>query len=83
MREIQGVLHHHATLVPYNTEQIIAFLDAIHAVVQDRPQQPRFVVIWDNVGFHRAALVRDWFNNHNHFTLLYLPLYSPFLNAIE
>ncbi len=80
---VQGVLHHHATLVPYNTGQIIAFLDAIHAVVQDRPQQPGFVVIWDNVGFHRAALVRDWFNNHNHFTLLYLPPYSPFLNAIE
>ncbi len=80
---VQGVLHHHATLGPYNTGQIIAFLDALHAVVQDRPQQPRFVFIWDNVSFHRAALVRDWFNNHNHFTLLYLPPYSPFLNAIE
>ncbi len=79
---VQGVLHHHATLGPYNTGQIIAFLDALHTVVQDRPQQPRFVVIWDNVSFHRAALVRDWFN-HNHFTLLYLPTYSPFLNAIE
>ncbi len=31
----------------------------------------------------RATLVRDWFNNHNHFTLLYLPPYNPFLNAIE
>ncbi len=80
---VQGVLHNHATLGPYNTGQIIAFLDALHAVVQDRPQQPRFVVIWDNVSFHRAALVRDWFNNHNHFTLLYLPPYRPFLNTIE
>ncbi len=80
---VQGVLHHHATLGPYNTGQIIAFLDALHAVVQDRPQQPRFIVIWDNVSFHRAPLVRDWFNSHNHFTLLYLPPYSPFLNAIE
>ncbi len=80
---VQGVLHHHATLGPYNTGHIIAFLDALHAVVQDRPQQPRFVVIWDNVSFHRAALVRDWFNNHNPFTLSYLPPYRPFLNAIE
>ncbi|XP_057190577.1 uncharacterized protein LOC130554746 [Triplophysa rosa] len=80
---VQGVLHHHATLDPYNTGQIIAFLDALDAVVQDRPQQPLFVVIWDNVSFHRAALVRDWFNNHNHFTLLYLPPYSPFLTAIK
>lgn len=38
---VQGVLHHHATLGPYNTGHIIAFLDALHAVVQDRPQQPR------------------------------------------
>ncbi|XP_073704232.1 uncharacterized protein [Garra rufa] len=80
---VQGVLHHHATLGPFNTEQIIAFLDALHAVVQERPEQPRFVIIWDNVSFHRAALVRDWFNNHNNFTVLYLPPYSPFLNAIE
>ncbi|RXN12035.1 insertion element IS630 putative 39 kDa -like protein [Labeo rohita] len=38
---VQGDLHHHATLGPYNTGQIIAFLDALHAVVQDRPEQPR------------------------------------------
>ena len=29
-----------------------------HTVVQDRPEQPQFVIIWDNVSFHRAALVR-------------------------
>ncbi|KAI2664128.1 Movement protein [Labeo rohita] len=29
---VQGVLHHHATLGPYNTGQIIAILDALHAV---------------------------------------------------
>ncbi len=46
---VQGVLHHHATLGPYNAGQIIALLDALRAVVQDRLQQPRFVVIWDNV----------------------------------
>ncbi|RXN03124.1 GTP-binding SAR1b [Labeo rohita] len=49
---VQGVLRHHATLGPYNTGHIIAFLDALHAVVQDRPEQSRFVVIWDNVSFH-------------------------------
>ena len=44
--------------------------------------QPRFVVTWDNVSFHRAALIWDWFTNHANFTL-YLPPYSPFLNPIE
>lgn len=80
----RGLLHHHSKIGAYNTQHIIAFLDALHfTVVQDRPDQPRFVVIWDNVSFHRAALVRDWFNNHNHFNVMYLPPYSPFLNPIE
>ena len=55
---LQGVLHHQATpLGPDNTAHIITFLDALHnAVVQDGPEQPRFVVICDNVSFHRASL---------------------------
>ena len=28
------------------------------------------VVIWDNVSFHRAALVREWFQDHPHFSVL-------------
>ena len=47
---LQGLLHHQAKLGPFNTEDIITFLDALHdAAVQDRPEQPRFVVVWDNV----------------------------------
>ena len=81
---LQGVLHHHATLGLYNTAHIIIFLDALHnAVVQSGPEQHRFVVIWDNVSFHRAALVRDWITNHNNFSVVYLPPYSRFLNPIE
>ena len=63
---------------------MITFLHALHdAVVQDGPEQPRFVVVWDNVSFHRAALVQNWFTNHDQFEVLYLPPYSPFLNPIE
>ncbi len=55
---LRGLLHHHAKLGPYNSQHILTFLDALHnIVVQNRPDQPRFVVIWDNVSFHRAALV--------------------------
>lgn len=81
---LEGVLHRHATLGPYNTAHIVAFLDGLrNAVVQDGPEETRFVVIWDNVRFHRAALVRDWFASHHDFTDVYLPPYSPFLNPIE
>ncbi|XP_039623835.1 uncharacterized protein LOC120538391 [Polypterus senegalus] len=81
---LRGLLHHHAKLGPYNSQHILTFLDALHnIVVQNRPDQPRFVVIWDNVSFHRAALVQAWFSNHNQFEVVYLPPYSPFLNPIE
>ncbi len=49
----------------------------------DGPEQLRYVVIWDNVSFHRAALVRNWFTAHPCFLVVYLPPYSPFLNPIE
>ena len=46
------------TLVPDNLVHMITFLDTLHnAVAQDGPEQPKFVVIWDNVSFHWAALV--------------------------
>ncbi|XP_039616998.1 insertion element IS630 uncharacterized 39 kDa protein-like [Polypterus senegalus] len=81
---LRGLLHHYAKLGPYNSQHILTFLDALHnIVVQNRADQPRFVVIWDNVSFHRAALVQAWFSNHNQFEVVYLPPYSPFLNPIE
>jgi transposase len=81
---LQGLLHHQAKLGPFNTEHIITFLDALHdAAVQDRPERPRFVVVWHDVSFHRAALVRNWFTNRHQFKVLYLPPYTPFLNPIE
>ncbi|KAK3561613.1 hypothetical protein QTP86_010689 [Hemibagrus guttatus] len=46
-------------------------------------KQMRYIVIWDNVSFHRSALVQNWFHDHPQFSLQYLPPYSPFLNPIE
>lgn len=43
----------------------------------------QYIVTWDNVSFHRSALVQNWFTQHPHFTVLFLPPYSPFLNPIE
>ncbi|KAL0154437.1 hypothetical protein M9458_050259 [Cirrhinus mrigala] len=80
-----GVVHHHATLGPYNTAHIITFLDTLHDMLTNvqRPEQTRYVIIWDNVSFHRAALVRNLFTDHPLFTVLNLPPYSPFLNPVE
>ena len=72
-------LHHNSILGPYNTTLIICFLNTLHDTeVQDRSEQPQFVVFWGNVSFYWAALVRDWFINHNRFIALNLPPYTPF-----
>ncbi|XP_051572161.1 uncharacterized protein LOC127451467 [Myxocyprinus asiaticus] len=48
-----------------------------------QPEQPRYIVVWDNVSFHRAALVREWFTNNPRFSNIFLPAYSSFYNPIE
>jgi len=81
-----GVLHRHATLGPYNTQRLLAFLDGLRDALFQHAQrevQPCYVVVWDNVRFHHAVLVRNWFMNDPRFTNVFLPPYSPFLNPIE
>nr|XP_054586935.1 uncharacterized protein LOC129152497 [Nothobranchius furzeri] len=48
-----GIIHHHATLGPYNSAHLITFLDTLHNTLippdqVDGPEQPRYVVIRDN-----------------------------------
>nr|XP_033957174.1 uncharacterized protein LOC117460062 [Pseudochaenichthys georgianus] len=83
-----GVLHRHAHLGPYTTAHMLTFLDRLHHILTQadhvhRAEQPRYVVVWDNVSFHRAVLVQNWFVEHQQFCRQYLPPYSPFLNPIE
>ncbi|XDV24289.1 hypothetical protein PO909_028507 [Leuciscus waleckii] len=70
---------------PYNTPHILAFLDRLHHMVTagNEMLQMQYTVIWDNVSFHRSALVQNWFQHHPQLTVLYLPPYSPFLNPME
>jgi hypothetical protein len=49
------------------------------AAEQDGSEQPRFVVVWDNLIFHRAVLVWNWYTNHKQFEVVN----SPFLKPIE
>ncbi|XP_051505235.1 uncharacterized protein LOC127412695 isoform X2 [Myxocyprinus asiaticus] len=81
-----GLLHHHATLGPYNTQRLLTFLDGLwKALFQhvQRELQPCYVVVWDNVHFHHSVLVRNWFMNDPRFTNVFLTPYSPFLSSIE
>ncbi|XP_049336457.1 uncharacterized protein LOC125802431 [Astyanax mexicanus] len=85
-----GVLHHHATLGPYNTQHLLTFLSDLRDIVlgfqqQDHEQteHPVYVIVWDNVSFHHAVQVREWFTRNQEFLNVFLPPYSPFLNPTE
>ncbi|CAM4607126.1 unnamed protein product [Leuciscus chuanchicus] len=47
------------------------------------PHLPQYVIVWDNVNFHRGPLIRAWFTTHPRMVKVFLPPYSPFLNPIE
>ena len=89
----RGLIHRHAVLGSYNTDLLIHFLGELRDVLtRDRDPQnpdpdldePIYVVIWDNVAFHRSREVRQWFELHNQqFFNLYIAPYSPFLNPME
>ena len=48
-----------------------------------REDLPKYVVICDNVSFHRSDIIRQWFVTHPRMLIEFLPPYSPFLNPIE
>uniref|UniRef100_A0A1A8C9L3 DDE superfamily endonuclease n=1 Tax=Nothobranchius kadleci TaxID=1051664 RepID=A0A1A8C9L3_NOTKA len=86
-----GVLvHRHAVLGSYNTQHLLTFLEELKDILLDRqqhhpgPAHHIYVIIWDNVRFHRTNQIREWFTtNSNHFLNVCLSPYSPFLNPIE
>ena len=83
-----GVLNSHVTVGSYNTELLLTFLDGLRGALleqreREQAERPMYVVIWDNVSFHRGPRIRDWFQNEQHFINVFLPPYSPFLNPIE
>ncbi|XP_044066956.1 uncharacterized protein LOC122883003 isoform X2 [Siniperca chuatsi] len=85
-----GVLTHIPIFGPYNTERLVTFLDTLYRDLipeQERGQigddLPKYVIVWDNVSFHRFNIIRQWFAAHDRMLMEFLPPYSPFLNPIE
>ncbi|XP_025998210.1 uncharacterized protein LOC113030836 [Astatotilapia calliptera] len=85
-----GVHTHIPRIGAYNSQHLLAFLDALHRDLipqngRDDPGDNRtmYVVVWDNVSFHHSAVVRQWFAAHDRMLMEFLPPYSPFLNPIE
>ncbi|XP_044052938.1 uncharacterized protein LOC122876529 [Siniperca chuatsi] len=85
-----GVLTHIPIIGPYNTERLVTFLDTLYRDLIPEQESgqigddlPKYVIVWDNVSFHRSNIIRQWFAAHDRMLMEFLPPYSPFLNPIE
>lgn len=73
----------HVSVGPCNMALLLQFLDQLyHHILQlegkpGQPDQAHYIVIWNSMSFHQAALVCTWFNDHPRFTSIFLPAYSP------
>ncbi len=82
--------HTYSTHWALKYQLLLAFLNTLYRDLipeQERgfvrPHLPNYVVVWDNVSFHRSNIVRDCLAAHERITVEFLPPYSPFLNPIE
>ncbi len=64
-----GVVHHHANLGPYNTHQLLNFLNHMRdALLGQQDEHPIYVVVWDcyvmmfvSCVFHNICILLDVF----------------------
>lgn len=74
-----GILASHFKLCAYNQETLIQLLQTkLFPAINER----RRIIVMDNVPFYKTGMVRNAIAAAGH-TLLYLPPYSPHLNAVE
>ena len=85
-----GVITRIPIIGPYNTQHLMTFLDILYRDLIPENERdlirhdlPNFVIVWDNVSFHRANVIREWFAVHQRMLMDFIPPYSPFLNPSE
>lgn len=75
-----GLVHQRSKFLAYNQVEFEIFLNEMYAKLAPDKQ---YVVIMDNVRFHKTPAITAWFALRDNLEQLFLPPYSPFLNAIE
>ncbi len=63
-----------------NSDLFIKMLDELN---HQYPHAETLTLLLDNYGIHKSQKVKEWLARHPKFTLLFLSVYSPWLNKIE
>ena len=85
-----GLLLQMPLIGPYNTGRLIVLKDDLYGRLVPREERGQvrqnlktFVIVWDNVAFHHARALTEWFEARPPNIPVSLPPYSAFLNPIE
>ena len=61
-----------------------SFKRFLRKLLKSRRKNKRMLLVLDNARYHHAVLLKPFLHKHrNHLSLIFLPSYSPELNAIE
>lgn len=75
------MFYYDVNIKPYNTESFFGYINDFFQFLEQNSPGPS-VVIMDNVSFHKNIKIASSFTLAGH-KLVFLPVYSPFLNPIE
>ena len=77
----------------YETGQITAtfadrgnaqtFKKHLRKILKTYPNASEIIMVLDNVRYHHARKIKDWLKDHPQIQFIFLPPYSPELNAVE
>ena len=77
-----GPVHFYAEYLAFNRFHFVTFLEDLAKKLKEKDSNKQYVLVMDNVAFHKTEEVRAFIREHK-VKVLYLPPWSPMLNPIE
>jgi len=67
----------------YDSQNSLTFKCFLRTLFNKLSRKRRYVLVLDNVGYHKTSCIRSLLQEYPHVSVEYLPPYSPELNPIE
>ena len=67
----------------YDSQNSLTFKHFLRTLFDRLNKKKRYVLVLDNVGYHKTCCVRNLLQEYPHIKIEYLPPYSPELNPME
>lgn len=67
----------------YDSKNSLTFKHFLRTLFGKLNKKKRYVLVLDNVGYHKTSCIKNLLQEYDHINVEYLPPYSPELNPIE